>query len=82
MAFASGVRGRMPAQTNAIRDAKIARNDPSPTNTDRRHADDATLTDTWQQQIAQSSARSACGPLASMSAEHQILEWQDQRLES
>ena len=56
MALASGVRGRMPAEMNAARDAKIARNDPSHTNTDRCHADDATLTNTWQQQIAQNSA--------------------------
>jgi hypothetical protein len=68
---------------NAARDAKIARNDPSHTNTDRRHADDATLTNTWQQQNAQSSAGNACwtARILSMSAEHQILERQDQRLE-
>ena len=82
-ALASGVRGRMPAEMNAARDAKIARNDPSHTNTDRRHADDATLTNTWQQQNAQSSAGNACwtARILSMSAEHQILERQDQRLE-
>ena len=62
MALASGVRGQMPAETNAARDAKIARNDPSRTNTDRRHADDATLTNTWQQQNARSSADNECGP--------------------
>jgi hypothetical protein len=62
MALASGVRGRMPAEMNAAKDAKIARNDPSHTNTDRRHADDATLTNTWQQQNAQNSAGKECGP--------------------
>ena len=52
MALASRVRGRMLAEMNAASEAKIARNDPSRTKTDRRQADDATLTNTWQQQIA------------------------------
>jgi hypothetical protein len=52
MALASRVRGRMLAEMNAASEAKIARNDPSRTKTDRHHADDATLTNTWQQQIA------------------------------
>jgi hypothetical protein len=53
MAFANGVAGRIPAETNALRVEKIARNGHPTTETrNRRHAatNDATIRNSWQQQ--------------------------------
>ena len=66
MALASGVRGRMPAERNAMKDEKIARN-LSPHESTRTGITFA--------------KKRLFGHARSMSTEHQVLEREDQGLE-